>query len=99
MSDKFTVNSGGSYEYQEDIGKNFSPRISFHYHINKKNSLRYIYSEAIRTPDLLETSANWTYTGRNVRPHNGGPTTAILLQTAQGNPDLKPELIQSREIG
>ncbi|EIF41418.1 TonB-dependent receptor plug [gamma proteobacterium BDW918] len=99
LSDKFTVNSGGSYEYQEDIGKNFSPRISFHYHINKNNSLRYIYSEAIRTPDLLETSANWTYTGRNVRPHNGGPTTATLLQTAKGNPDLKPELIQSREIG
>jgi iron complex outermembrane receptor protein len=99
LSEKFTINSGGSYEYQEDIGKNFSPRVSFHYHVNKNNSLRFIYSEAIRTPDLLETSANWTYTGRNVRPNNGGPTTATLLQTAKGNQNLKPELIQSREIG
>ncbi|MEX1668070.1 TonB-dependent receptor plug domain-containing protein [Zhongshania guokunii] len=99
LSDKFTVNSGGSYEYEEDIGKNFSPRLAFHYHVNKNNNFRFIYSEAIRTPDLLETSANWTYTGRNIRPANGGPTTAVLLQTAKGNPNLKPELIQSREIG
>lgn len=99
ISDKFTVNSGGSYEYQEDIGKNFSPRLAFHYHLNKNNSFRFIYSEAIRTPDLLETSANWTYTGRNVRPTNGGPDIAVLLQSAKGNPALKPELIQSREIG
>jgi len=99
LSDKFTVNSGGSYEYEENIGKNFSPRLALHYHLNTSHSFRFIYSEAIRTPDLLETSANWTYTGRNVRPSNGGPTSAVLLQSAKGKPNLKPELIQSREIG
>lgn len=99
LSEKFTVNSGGSYEYEENIGKNFSPRLSLHYHLNQNSSFRFIYSEAIRTPDLLETSADWTYTGRNVRPANGGPTTAVLLQSAEGNPNLEPELIQSREIG
>ncbi|MDF1693580.1 MAG: TonB-dependent receptor [Zhongshania sp.] len=99
LSDKFTVNSGGSYEYEENIGKNFSPRLALHYHLNTSHSFRFIYSEAIRTPDLLETSANWTYTGSNVRPSNGGPTSAVLLQSAKGKPNLKPELIQSREIG
>ncbi|CAA0110727.1 TonB-dependent receptor plug domain-containing protein [Zhongshania aliphaticivorans] len=99
IAEKFTINTGGSYEYEQDIGKNFSPRISTHYHINKNHSLRAIYSEAIRTPDLLETSANWTYTGRNVRPAADGQTTGVLIQSAEGNPNVKPEKIESREIG
>ena len=70
-----------------------------HYHFSRNNSLRFIYSQAIRTPDLLETSANWSYTGRNVRPANDGPDTGVFIQSARGNPDLKPELIKSREIG
>ncbi|POP52060.1 TonB-dependent receptor plug domain-containing protein [Zhongshania marina] len=99
FADKFSINTGGSYEYEQRIGKTFSPRISSHYHINKNHSLRAIYSEAIRTPDLLESSANWTYTGRNVRPAPDGQTTGKLIQSALGNPDVKPERIESREIG
>jgi iron complex outermembrane receptor protein len=99
LANKITVNAGGSYEYEENIGKNFSPRIATHYHITKNHSFRAVYSEAIRTPDLLETSADWTYTARNVRPAAGGPTTGLLVQSAKGNPDLKPEKIESREIG
>lgn len=99
ITDKFTINSGGSYEYEQDVGKNFSPRIAAHYHVNKNSSFRAIYSEAIRTPDLLETSANWTYTARNVRPASNGETEGILLITAKGNPNVKPEKIESREIG
>ncbi len=95
----FTINAGGSYEYEQNVGKNFSPRVSVHYHIDNNHSLRAIYSEAIRTPDLLETSANWTYTARNVRPANNGRTEGTLIQSASGNPNLKPEKIESREIG
>jgi iron complex outermembrane receptor protein len=99
ITEKFTINTGGSYEYEQGVGKNFSPRISAHYHINKKNSFRAIYSEAIRTPDLLETSANWTYTARNVTPASNGQTEGTLVITASGNPNIKPEKIESREIG
>jgi iron complex outermembrane receptor protein len=99
ITDKFTVNTGGSYEYEQSVGKNFSPRIAAHYHVNKNSSFRAIYSKAIRTPDLLETSANWTYTARNVTPASNGKTEGILLLTAKGNPNVKPEKIESKEIG
>jgi iron complex outermembrane receptor protein len=99
LTDKLTINTGGSYEYEQGIGKNFSPRVSAHYHANKNSSFRAIYSEAMRTPDLLETSANWTYTARNVRPSSDGQTQGTLVISANGNPNIKPEKIQSREIG
>jgi iron complex outermembrane receptor protein len=99
LTNKFTINIGGSYEYEQGIGKNFSPRVSAHYHANKNSSFRAIYSEAIRTPDLLETSADWTYTARNVRPSSDGQTEGTLVISAQGNPNTKSEKIQSREIG
>lgn len=99
ITEKITLNGGGSYEYEENNGKNFSPRITLHYHISPDHSFRAIYSEAIRTPDLLETSAKWQYTGRNIRPSTNNNTTAKFYFTAEGNPDLKPERIKSKEIG
>jgi iron complex outermembrane recepter protein len=99
ITENFTINAGGSYEYEEDIGKNFSPRIAALFHLTKNQSFRAIYSEAIRTPDLLETSANWSYKARNVRPAPDGQTEGQLITRATGNPNLKPEKIESREIG
>jgi iron complex outermembrane receptor protein len=99
LSEKYTLNTGGSYEYEENLGKNFSSRISLHYHIANNQSFRAIYSEAIRTPNLMETSANWSYTARNVRPEEAGMTEGVFIINAQGNLDVKPELIKSREIG
>ncbi|GAB3370504.1 TonB-dependent receptor [Spongiibacter taiwanensis] len=99
LNDYISANAGGSYEYEQYVGKNFSPRYSLHFHINADHGFRMIYSEAIRSPDLLETSADWQYTARNVRPAPDGQTEGTFALTATGNPDVRPERIESREIG
>lgn len=99
ITKKISFNLGGSYEYEKNIGKNYSPRIAAHYHLSNGHSFRAVYSKAIRTPDLHETSADWSYTARNIRPSPDGQTEGEFIQTAVGNPNLKPEQIASREIG
>lgn len=94
-----SINAGSSYEYEQYVGKNFSPRYSMHYHISPDHSFRMVYSEAIRSPDLLETSAQWEYTARNIRPAPDGQTSGRFILTVAGNPHVKPERIESREIG
>jgi iron complex outermembrane receptor protein len=57
-----------------------------------------VYSEAIRTPDLFETKADWQYTAINVKPNVLGSSLKIPLHgVATG--DLREENIRSREIG
>lgn len=99
LTEKFTINYAASYEYEELVGKSFSPRVTMHYHFLKNHGIRFIYSEAIRNPDLLETSADWTYTGRNVRPDDDGPKQGVFIISASGNEDINPEYIKSREVG
>lgn len=49
-----TSNLGGMWEEDDLNGSSFSPRFALNYHFNKNHTLRFIYSEAIRSPDLFE---------------------------------------------
>lgn len=98
LSDKFTANIGGSLEHDENLGSELTPRYSLHYHIQPGQSFRAVYSEAIRTPDLLETSADWVYSGR-VKEPEALEGEVLTLSCATGDPNLDPERIRSRELG
>lgn len=98
-SDRITANIGASWERDDNEQNHLSPRASLHFHITPRHSLRAVYSEAVRSPDLFETSADWTYTARNIRPREEGKETGKFILHASGNPNLKAENIQSREAG
>lgn len=98
-TERIAANIGASWERDDNEQNHLSPRLSLHFHINPQHSLRAVYSEAVRSPDLLETSADWTYTARNVRPHEPGKETGTFNLRAMGNPELSAENIQSRELG
>ncbi|NVK38129.1 MAG: TonB-dependent receptor [Gammaproteobacteria bacterium] len=49
-----TSNLGGMYEDDELNGDYFSPRLALNVHLNSNHTVRFIYSEAIRSPDLYE---------------------------------------------
>lgn len=98
LSEKVTANFGGSVEHDENIGSHQTPRYSLHYHFQPGHSFRAIYSEAIRTPDLLEISADWVYYGRVKEPEALEGET-LTLRCATGDPNLDPERIRSRELG
>ena len=55
ISDAISSNIGASWERDSNEGRNhFSPRVAVHYHFSPNHSVRAVYSEAVRTPDLLE---------------------------------------------
>ena len=95
---KVTANIGASLEHDENVGGHLTPRYSLHYHFKPGQSFRAVYSEAIRTPDLLETSANWIYSGKVKEPAVIEGET-LTLTCAEGDPGLDSERIRSRELG
>lgn len=95
---------GGSQEYADSIGQNFSPRLALLFLPSDEHSFRAVYSEAIRTPDLFELSANWSYTATNITTAEWAPIPLLgssikipLRAVAPGT--MREETIRSRELG
>ncbi|MET0378885.1 MAG: TonB-dependent receptor, partial [Spongiibacteraceae bacterium] len=95
---------GGSQEYADTIGQNFSPRAALLFFPNENHSIRAVYSEAIRTPDLFEVEADWSYTAKDVTFADGSPipflgSTVKIPLRAVSPGNLREETISSREFG
>lgn len=101
-----TVNLGGFWEDDEISGEHFSPRAGLNWEVLPGQSLRFVYTTAVRTPDIYENQARI-----NLRIHNHGggfaghsqallgwnPAYFFITQTSPGT--LQSEYIRSREIG
>lgn len=102
LDDLITANIGGMYEDDDLNGENFSPRYALNLHINPFNTVRFIYSQAIRSPDIYEKEGRRIIelTGSTVA--TGGPFIYGLgnygegLRVATG--DVSNESIYSHEI-
>lgn len=99
ISPKWLTNISASYEYEEDTDDYVSPRVALLFQPQAGKSFRAVYSEAVRTPDLFESAADWSYYATNISPSPDGIREAQFLITARGNSDLKAEKVISREIG
>ena len=63
-----TLNAGANWERNSLMDENYlSPRAAANFHITDNQTVRFVYSEAVRTPDALEQRADWAYTPENVR--------------------------------
>lgn len=102
-SDWTTVNLGAMWEDDDKAGNFLSPRAALNLHLDRQQTLRFIFSKAYRTPDTFEQSADYAYRARNV-DGTDPPALAALLEGqrleagAQGIADLREEKILSREI-
>ena len=62
-----TFNGGGNWEHTGTTGQGyFSPRLAANLIFNNQHALRFVYSEAVRTPDSFEQNPDYGYTLRNV---------------------------------
>jgi iron complex outermembrane receptor protein len=103
-----TLNAGGNWERTSTTGDDyFSPRVAANFILNDNQALRFVYSEAVRTPDAFEQSSDYGYTLTNVRPDTYSDlegtrvTTAEALKTGALNTagnELEEERITSYEI-
>ncbi len=95
FADLYTANIGAMYEDDEINGQFFSPRVALNVSLTPLQTLRFIYSEAIRAPDLFEQNGQLIFLMRNT------DNTGTILPLAFGEAEtdmLGSEKIYSKEI-
>ncbi|MDH0292424.1 TonB-dependent receptor [Pseudomonas sp. GD04087] len=99
LTPHWLLQGGAMVEDDQLSGSSVSPRIALNYLITPRHSLRAVYSEAVRSPDMYENDVNWSYRVRNLSPLAYGQSNAYYFARAQGPGDLDQERMRSREIG
>jgi iron complex outermembrane receptor protein len=90
---KLTLNGGFMIEDNDFTNTDFSPRASMNVHVTPNQTVRFGYSEAFRTPSYLEEKFRGSVLVTTAFPQK------LLYQRFFDEGNLKPEKIQSREIG
>jgi len=103
-----TLNAGGNWEKTTTTHESyFSPRVAANFTLNANHALRFIYSEAVRTPDGFEQNPDYGFTLRNVEPAQYADLEGYRVNNTAvwDNPSLvtlgrklEEERIVSREI-
>ncbi len=104
--DWVTFNAGGNWESTTTTHDNhLSPRVAANFHLTNTQALRFVYSEAVRTPDAFEQTPDWGYRAENIRPpyeflEGTRFEVADLVdpETSTFGEELEEERIISREI-
>lgn len=101
-----TLNLGGYWERDRISGRHFSPRVGLNWRAAPGHSVRYVFSKALRTPDIYEDQAKTNIRAREMSAPFSDNTEALLgwspayffiTQSSPGT--LKPERIRSWELG
>ncbi len=98
FSEDFILNLGGMYESDDLNGQNFSPRVALNYHLSPVQTLRFIYSEAIRSPSLYEKNGQLAIILYNATVNGIEAGTITKPEMREGNDELINEKIYSHEI-
>jgi iron complex outermembrane receptor protein len=91
------TNIGGMHEKDDLNGENFSPRVALNYHFTNSQTIRFIYSEAVRSPDLYEMTGQSIYTLRDTVV-DGAPADDWVFPIGEADGGLNNEKIYSHEI-
>jgi iron complex outermembrane receptor protein len=97
-----TLNAGGMYEYETYNDAEFSPRLAANFVIDPQQSIRLVASQAVRSPDLLESQPEYVVTITNLEANYLGLPSADFYQknvVEEAEKELEQEKITSYEIG
>lgn len=99
MTKNLLLQGGLMYEKDGLSGSSLTPRVALNYLITPRHSFRFVYSEAVRSPDMFENNANWHYQLENLSAPIDGQNSAYYYAYGIGPGNLKQERTRSREIG
>ena len=99
LTEHWLLQGGAMLEHDQLSGDSLTPRLAVNYLITPAHGLRAVYSEAVRSPDMFENDADWSYRVRNLRPLAFGRSEATYFARAHGPGDLDQEIMRSRELG
>lgn len=97
LSSQLLLNLGGGQEFDRDAGDYFSPRAALNWQFRDDQVIRLVYSEGVRTPDILETSADWGIRAADLMEPDSG-YGGTYFETGQSD-DAPTETISSSEVG
>lgn len=98
--DNFLVNLGGTYERDDLNNDALTPRLAFNFLLSPQQSIRLVYSEAVRSPDMVEQTPGMVVTLKDLSSNYLGLTEGqFYLTNVAGNKGLKHEKIRSYELG
>jgi outer membrane receptor for ferrienterochelin and colicins len=83
--EKFLIIGGFRFDKHQQFGSEFSPKLSFNFKLNENTNIYTSYGKAFRAPSLGELYSP--------------PWMRVPGKLYIGNPDLKPEISQSFELG
>ncbi|MDI1300771.1 MAG: TonB-dependent receptor [bacterium] len=95
---QWLLNVGGNQENDAGAGDYFSPRAALNWQFADNQVLRAVYSTAVRTPDILENQADWSYIAVAIHPADN-QYAGTFFQSGQANGTAPTEKIASRELG
>lgn len=98
-SEHWLLQGGGMLEHDSTSGDSFSPRLAANYLFTPAHSIRAVYSEAVRSPDMFENHADWQYQVRDLRPAIGQSSSTDFFMSVQGSGRLKQEKTRAFELG
>lgn len=96
MSEHWLLQGGAMLESDQLSGSSLSPRLAANYLITPRHGLRAVYSEAVRSPDMFEDNADWSYRLQSPSPPLQNDR---YFARAQGSGTLDREIMRSRELG
>ncbi len=91
-SERWTTNAGVFLGDHSHSGTYLAPRLMFNHHFTPDHTLRFGVNRSVRSNTLLETGGDIRF---NLRPDLPG---GYWLPYWGGNPDIRPEQLDSREI-
>lgn len=98
-TEHWLLQGGGMLEHDSSNGDSFSPRLAVNYLFTPAHSVRAVYSEAVRSPDMFENNADWQYQVQDLRPSIGQSSSANFFMNAQGSGNLQQEKMRAVELG
>ena len=99
LNEFWLMNAGGMYEADNLNGEYFSPRLALNYQPTSLDTIRFIYSEAIRSPDLFEQNGQLVFTIRNaISQIDQSEKPNQIIKFGEEESDLDFEKIKSREL-
>lgn len=99
LDEHWLLQGGAMLEDDQLTGSSLSPRLALNYLITPRHGLRAVYSESVRSPDMFENDADWSYRVSNLEPAAFGQNNAYFFASAQGPGSLEQEIMRSRELG
>ena len=93
------INAGAYAEHERFVGWSWAPRAGISLHLTPTQTLRLAVSKGLRTPDVVDQQARFTYTVRSTTPGPDGSLTPRFYQSASSSGGLRNEEALATEIG